>query len=149
MSNSVREEATMICLVCGGGVEAHRTQYVALPDGTVAVREPRCSRWDPVACEAGKVRVCSVCGQELPRGAFCWEHWDSPAAYVGVVAVAQEAHEALPHEAMESERDGWVHARCSSCGAEHKVEPDAEMFDCDECGAQESVTSPLRESGLI
>ena len=45
--------------------------------------------------------------------------------------------------------DPLVRARCISCGAEQKVEPDAEGLACQECGAMASVTSPLRKLGLI
>ena len=45
--------------------------------------------------------------------------------------------------------DSVVTARCSECGEEHDVEPDATGYDCDRCGTEESVTSPLVKLGLI
>lgn len=45
--------------------------------------------------------------------------------------------------------DDVVPARCSECGFERQVEPDAQLYDCFECGAEESVTSPLIKLGLV
>ena len=45
--------------------------------------------------------------------------------------------------------DSIVPARCINCGEEQDVEPDAENLACPECGAMDSVTSPLRKVGLI
>ena len=41
-----------------------------------------------------------------------------------------------------------VPARCINCGAEQKVESNAEALACAQCGAMGSVTSPLRKLGL-
>ena len=45
--------------------------------------------------------------------------------------------------------DSVVTAKCSECGGEVEVEPDADKYDCHECGAKGSVTSPLRKLGLV
>ena len=45
--------------------------------------------------------------------------------------------------------DGAADAQCSECGAYAHVEPDAEDYDCPNCDAEGSVTSPLRKVGLI
>ncbi len=45
--------------------------------------------------------------------------------------------------------DSVVRARCSACGCEHEVEPDAEEYPCDGCAEEHSVTSPLIKLGLI
>ncbi|MFA5762390.1 MAG: hypothetical protein WC931_02235 [Bacilli bacterium] len=45
--------------------------------------------------------------------------------------------------------DSVVQARCTECDAIHDVEPDAEDYDCTECDAKGTVTSPLRKLGLI
>ena len=45
--------------------------------------------------------------------------------------------------------DGAVDAQCSECGAYVHVEPDAEDYDCPNCDATGTVTSPLRKLGLI
>jgi hypothetical protein len=42
-----------------------------------------------------------------------------------------------------------VCARCTVCAAEHDVEPDATDYDCQECGAKDTVTSPLVKVGLL
>ena len=44
--------------------------------------------------------------------------------------------------------DSVVTARCSDCDCEHEVEPDAEDYDCQGCGALGTVTSPLIKLGL-
>lgn len=45
--------------------------------------------------------------------------------------------------------DGVVLARCTECGDEREVEPDARRYRCESCGAIGSVTSPLVKLGLI
>lgn len=49
-------------------------------------------------------------------------------------------------EIMAMEFDGVATAICTKCGAEHRVEPDARGYDCDECGAKGSVTSPIEKA---
>ena len=79
---------------------------------------------------------------ELPRRVRRDEiDWDDPAAIViDGFTVA---------EIRGFSRDSVVTARCSECGEEHDVEPDAEAYDCDGCGTADSVTSPLVKLGLI
>jgi len=45
--------------------------------------------------------------------------------------------------------DGVAEARCTECRESAQVEPDAEDYDYQACGAKGSVTSPLRKLGLI
>lgn len=45
--------------------------------------------------------------------------------------------------------DSVVQARCTACGDIRDVEPDARGYDCHECGAKRTVTSPLVKLGLI
>ena len=46
--------------------------------------------------------------------------------------------------------DDVVDAKCSECGCEYRVEPDARNYDCyDGCGAHGTVTSPLVKLTLI
>jgi len=45
--------------------------------------------------------------------------------------------------------DSVVEARCTECGDLRSVEPDARDYDCHECGAERSVTSPLIKLGLV
>jgi len=45
--------------------------------------------------------------------------------------------------------DSLVPARCTECGDEVDVEPDAEGYDCLSCGSVGTVTSPLVKLGLI
>ena len=45
--------------------------------------------------------------------------------------------------------DSVVDAVCEACGASHRVEPDASGYQCQECGDEGSVSSPLVKLGLI
>ncbi len=45
--------------------------------------------------------------------------------------------------------DSIVTAVCDVCGSHIQVEPDAESYDCNECGAPGGVTSPLVKLGLM
>ena len=45
--------------------------------------------------------------------------------------------------------DSVVTARCTECGAEHHVEPDARAYSCFVCRNEGCVTSPLIKLGLI
>ena len=46
--------------------------------------------------------------------------------------------------------DSVVTAKCSECGAEQEVEPDAEAYPCHHgCGAEGTVTSPLVKLKLV
>ena len=45
--------------------------------------------------------------------------------------------------------DSVATAVCAECGDYHEVEPDAREYDCQSCGAQQAVTSPLIKLGLI
>jgi len=52
-------------------------------------------------------------------------------------------------EIMGMVLDSVVTARCTECGCEREVEPDAENYDCFECDGTETITSPLVKMGLI
>ncbi len=52
-------------------------------------------------------------------------------------------------EIVQMAIDSLVPARCAECEAEHHIEPDAEGYDCQECHAPGSVTSPLVKLGFI
>lgn len=62
----------------------------------------------------------------------------------------EEAEDGFTYKELERMLlDGAVDAQCSECGAYLHVEPDAEDYDCPNCDATGSVTSPLRKAGLI
>lgn len=67
--------------------------------------------------------------------------WDNPEAVVvdgfTVGEIASFVH------------DSVVEARCTECGSEHDVEPDARRYRCESCLAIGAVTSPLVKLGLI
>lgn len=52
-------------------------------------------------------------------------------------------------EIEQMAKDSVVTARCIYCQAEVDVEPDAESYDCHECGGAGTVTSPLVKLGLV
>ena len=52
-------------------------------------------------------------------------------------------------ELEEMVHEGIAIGICTECGAQHNVEPDAQGYDCFECGAEGTVTSPLVEAGFI
>lgn len=51
--------------------------------------------------------------------------------------------------ARRAMNDGGLYATCTACGASYYVELDAEEYDCHECGAKGTVTSPMRLNGWI
>lgn len=64
-------------------------------------------------------------------------------------------HKRIPVDGFSEEEieqmvlDSIAQARCTECGDEMDVEPDAHGYDCQSCGAAGSVTSPLVKLGLI
>ncbi len=67
-----------------------------------------------------------------------WESPEAPAIDGFTVA-----------EIVEMVVDSLIPARCTACGGYAHVEPDAEGYDCAECGASATVTSPLVKLGFV
>lgn len=52
-------------------------------------------------------------------------------------------------EVVEMVVDSLIPARCTECGAIHRVETAANGYDCAECYAPGAVTSPLVKLGFV